>query len=64
MLWRNAAGDPILLLVVVPTGIILTGAALGIADALRHGLRIYFLRLMRLDDELIADESRKTGARR
>jgi len=40
-------GDPILL-VTVPTGIIVCGGAMGIADGLRAGLRCWILKLMRV----------------
>ena len=39
-----ATGDP-LVLIVVPAGIILCGAALGVAEALRRGLRVKLLDL-------------------
>lgn len=44
-----AVGHPVLLLV-VPAGIILCGAATGIAQALRIGLRAHILRLMGVED--------------
>lgn len=45
-----AAGHPIMLLV-VPAGIILCGAATGIAQALQIGLRTHLLRFMGVEDE-------------
>lgn len=44
-----ATGDPLLLLV-VPAGIIVCGAARGVADALRIGLRSKLLELMGVED--------------
>ena len=45
----NATGDP-LLLIAVPLGIIICGAASGVADALRIGLRRKVLDLMGVPD--------------
>lgn len=44
-----ATGDP-LILVAVPAGIIICGAAAGVADALRIGLRARILEMMGVDD--------------
>lgn len=44
-----ATGDPLLLLA-VPTGIVVCGAAHGLADALRIGLRAKLLQFMGVDD--------------
>jgi hypothetical protein len=45
-----AAGHPVMLLV-VPAGIILCGAATGIAQALQIGLRTHLLRVMGIEDD-------------
>ena len=49
MVVGSAAGRPILL-VVVPAGIIICGAATGIAQALQIGLRTHILRLMGIEE--------------
>jgi hypothetical protein len=46
----TALGAHPILLLLVPVGIILCGAASGIAQALRIGLRTHLLRLMGIDD--------------
>lgn len=53
-------GDPLLLLV-VPAGMIVCGAASGIADALRIGLRAKLLDLMGVDDPALPPDAPPTG---
>lgn len=51
-----ATGDPLLLLA-VPAGIVVCGAAHGVAEALRIGLRARLLQLMGVDDPAPGDTS-------